>query len=123
MISTRLSSSNPNIQQIPRTENFRSAIKSNKGILICTDYSQQEIYAACYTHNSKPLSKFLKEGDETYGTDSHSFMAAKTFSIVYGKDFYCDKKSEERQQQKIISFQLNKMKKFRFASQDRHHQS
>lgn len=105
MISTRLSSNSCNIQQIPRTEDYRRCIAPNEGKLICNDYSQQEIYVAAFTHNSKELIKFLKEGDPTYGTDSHSFMAAKTFSIVYGKDFYCDKKSEERQYQKVISFQ------------------
>lgn len=105
MISTRLSSSNCNIQQIPRTENFRSAISSNKGILICNDYSAQEVVCASKVHKSKSLIKFFKEGDEIYKNDIHSYMAAKTYSIVYGKDFYCDKKSAERQNQKVITFQ------------------
>ena len=105
MISTRLSSNNFNAQNLPRTENFRKCIKSNKGTLICNDYSAQEVYSASYVHDSKPLLEFFEKGDPIYGTDIHSFMAAKTYSIVYGKDFYCDKKSAERQNQKIISFQ------------------
>jgi DNA polymerase I-like protein with 3'-5' exonuclease and polymerase domains len=106
MISTRLSASNPNVQQIPRTTDFRSCIESLHGELICTDYSSQEIFAATYVHKSKPLMKFFKEGDEIYGDDIHSFMAAKTFKVVYNNpDFHCEKKSPERQQQKIVSFQ------------------
>ena len=105
MISTRLSSSNPNSQQIPRTENFRGCIES-KNYLICTDYSAQEVYAAADVHKSKPLIKFFSEGDEKYGDDIHSFMAAKTFKIVYANpEFECGKKSPERQQQKIITCQ------------------
>ena len=105
MNTSRLSSNNPNIQNLPRTINFRSCIESYDGLLICDDYSSQEIYGAAHIHQSKPLIKFFTEGDETYGTDIHSFMGAKTYSIVYKKDFYCDKKSAERQNQKIISFQ------------------
>jgi DNA polymerase I-like protein with 3'-5' exonuclease and polymerase domains len=105
MISTRLSSNNFNAQNLPRTENFRKCINSKLGILVCNDYSAQEVYSASYVHDSKPLLKFFEEGDPIYGTDIHSFMAAKTYSIVYGMDFYCDKKSAERQNQKIISFQ------------------
>lgn len=105
MNTTRLSSVSPNVQQLPRTENFRSCINSKSGELICVDYTAQEVYAAAFHHNSKPLIKFFEEGDETYGVDIHSYMAAKTYSIVYQKDFYCDKKSAERQNQKIITFQ------------------
>jgi len=106
MISTRLSSSSPNVQQIPRTIDFRGCIESKDGEFICTDYSAQEVFAAAHVHRSQPLMKFFKEGDEIYGDDIHSFMAAKTFKIVYNNpDFHCGKKSPERQQQKIITFQ------------------
>ena len=105
MISTRLSSSHQNIQQIPRSKDFRGCIESD-GLLVCADYTAQEVYSAAYVHKSKPLLKFFKEGDPVYGTDIHSFMAAKTFKLVYkDDDFFCDAKSPERQQQKIISFQ------------------
>lgn len=105
MISTRLSSNNPNIQNIPKNKDFRGSIDS-KGMLICADYTAQEVYAACIVHDSYPLYKFFMEGDEVYGKDIHSFMAAKTFKIVYQDDkFFCKSDSEERQMQKVISFQ------------------
>lgn len=69
MNTTRLSSSNFNVQQLPRTENFRKCIASKNGELICDDFSSQEVYAGAVVHESKPLIKFFDEGDETYGTD------------------------------------------------------
>lgn len=105
MISGRLSSVNKNIQQIPRSKEFRECFETEHQF-ICDDYSSQEIYTAGIVHNSDPIKDFFKYENEWKG-DFHCFAATKMFRIVYNDPtFVCTKEHKERGIAKNMSFKI-----------------
>jgi len=78
----RLSSSNPNLQNIPiRTEfgqQIRKAIIPSKGdlLLIAADYSQIELRVLAHLSGDKGLIKAFKDGE-----DIHTFTASLIFDV------------------------------------------
>tara|TARA_B100000029_G_scaffold513683_1_gene614002 strand:+ start:819 stop:3512 length:2694 start_codon:yes stop_codon:yes gene_type:complete len=99
-ITGRLSSSNPNLQNIPiRTDEgrkIRSAFISNKNFkIISADYSQIELRVMAHLSKDKNLIKNFVNGD-----DVHAFTAKEVFNLN------TDPTNEERRAAKAINFGL-----------------
>lgn len=93
--SGRFSSKEPNLQNIPRDEEYRTSFIAPDGkMLLSTDYSQQEYrLTGAVTREPKIISAYLA------GKDMHSATAA----LVYNKDLDSITK-EERTTAKTINF-------------------
>ena len=64
----RLSSSNPNLQQVPRSKEIRSLFTAPEGYtLICSDYSQIEPRVAAYYADEDLLKWVFKQKIDPYG--------------------------------------------------------
>ena len=95
----RMSSSNPNLQNIPIStphgRKIRNAFIAEKGnILVAFDYSQIELRIAAILSGDKKLIKVFKEGK-----DIHTSVASKIFGLKEE-----DVTKEMRRQAKIINF-------------------
>jgi DNA polymerase I len=80
----RLSSSNPNLQNIPASTGFGQKIKScfmagEENILVSFDYSQQELRILAHLSNEETLIKAFQEKK-----DIHAVTAAEIFHVNYG---------------------------------------
>ena len=100
----RISSRNPNLQQIPGDDAFRSAFEAPEGKLISTaDYSNQEARIMADQSGDKNYVDFFLKGDE----DIHSFVASTMFSASFGKEFIVTKNNENKEYRykgKVINF-------------------
>lgn len=95
----RLSSKNPNLQNLPKKTdlgmNVRKAIVADKGFcLVSFDYSQIELRVAAIVSGDEKLIRFFKEG-----RDIHAAVAAEVFDVVQS-----EVTSEMRRRAKIINF-------------------
>ncbi|MBN2040814.1 MAG: DNA polymerase I [Spirochaetes bacterium] len=95
----RLSSSNPNLQNIPIRDEFgkkiRSAFVPEKGqLLISADYSQIELRLAAHFSEDTNMINAFKEG-----TDIHNLTASSVFNVSID-----DVTADMRRQAKIINF-------------------
>jgi len=96
----RLSSSNPNLQNIPiRTERGREVRKAfiprdKDHIILAADYSQIELRIIAEISGDKAMKNAFKEG-----IDIHAATAAKVFNIPLK-----DVDSEKRRQAKMVNF-------------------
>jgi len=84
-VTGRLSSKNPNMQNIPiKTElgnEIRKAFVAEKGsVLLSADYSQLELRIVASLANDKKMIKILKEGQ-----DIHSVTASEVFEVPLEK--------------------------------------
>jgi len=101
----RISSSDPNLQNIPSDENIRKCFIAEEGnTLVVADYSAQETRVLADMANERNYIEFFKNGDG----DSHSMVASRMFSEIEGKPVKVSKKenSDKRQIGKILSFQI-----------------
>jgi DNA polymerase I-like protein with 3'-5' exonuclease and polymerase domains len=74
-------SSKPNLQQIPRTKDFRSCFQAEPGyVLIFADYSQIELRLAAEVSQDPMLLKIFREG-----LDPHIMTASLISGIPYDK--------------------------------------
>jgi DNA polymerase-1 len=103
----RISSRNPNLQQIPREEEFRCAFDAPEGRKIITaDYSGQEARIIADRAQDESYINFFKND----GGDIHSFVATKMFSASFGKEFIVTKDNENkayRYKGKTINFAIS----------------
>lgn len=73
----RLSSTSPNLQNIPRNKRFRNCFTAgNSKTLIVADYSAQEVRSLAAVTNETKLIEFLKDPK----ADIHKFTASNIFS-------------------------------------------
>lgn len=114
-ITTRLSSADPNLQNLPRSTNSQvkrmfSSRFGEDGMMIEIDYSQVEIYVLAWLSGDAQLIS-----DINSGIDLHCMRVAKKNSISYDEALYlCTDESApdhakwkaERTKCKIFSFQL-----------------
>jgi DNA polymerase-1 len=90
----RLSSSNPNLQNIPRDKDVKKIFKAKEGsILLEADYSQLEVRVLAYVSQDKFLIDLYNNDG-----DIHSAMAEK----IYGKGFT----KENRTNVKSVNFRI-----------------
>lgn len=76
---SRMSSSRPNLQQMPSNEEYRRIfIPSKGGKLVDSDYSSAEIYLAAYMAMDKKMIYAIKKG-----YDMHSYSA----SLIFGQEW------------------------------------
>jgi DNA polymerase-1 len=103
----RISSSRPNLQQIPREVDFRAAFEAPDGRMIITaDYSSQEARIMADRANDKSYIDFFLHG----AGDVHSFVATKMFSAAFGKEFIVTQTNENkayRQKGKTLNFAIS----------------
>jgi len=91
----RLSSSNPNLQNIPRDSSVRGLFVANPGhVLLVADYDQIELRVMCMFSEDKKMSEFFLNNE-----DIHAGAAA----LILGKDV-SEVTSEERQLGKGVNF-------------------
>jgi DNA polymerase I-like protein with 3'-5' exonuclease and polymerase domains len=91
----RLSSSNPNLQNIPRDSTVRNLFRAPAGYeLLVADYDQIELRVMCMFSHDPKMSEFFLTGE-----DIHSGAAA----LVLGKDV-SEVTAEERQLGKGVNF-------------------
>jgi DNA polymerase-1 len=102
----RISSRNPNLQQIPAEEEFRCAFDAPQGRKIVTaDYSSQEArIMADRANDTAYIDFFLNDGG-----DIHSFVATKMFSASFGREFIVTKTKNKayRQKGKVLNFAIS----------------
>lgn len=106
MISSRLSSTNPNLQQIPGLDQYRQCFT---GKLINCDFSAQEVRILAEVSGVKSMQDFFKYGNEVFGDDYHAFAATKIFSRIYNNPELIVRKEthpEERDKSKNTTFKL-----------------
>lgn len=103
----RISSRSPNLQQIPKEINFRSAFEAPEGRYIITaDYAAQEARVMADRANDKAYIDFFNNGDG----DVHSFVATKMFTAAKGHEFIVTATNENkayRQKGKILNFSIS----------------
>jgi DNA polymerase-1 len=95
----RLSSSNPNLQNIPASSGFGQKIKScfmagEGNVLVSFDYSQQELRILAHLSHEESLIKAFQEKK-----DIHTTTAAQIFHVEYK-----DVTHEQRMMAKTINF-------------------
>jgi DNA polymerase-1 len=105
IVSTgRMSSSNPNLQNIPNEVEYRSCFEGEgNNTLIVADYSQQEPRVLADLCQDENLVNLFLNGDG----DTHTLVAEKMFSVIEGKPVKIDKKDPRRQIGKILNLKLN----------------
>jgi len=102
----RVSSRNPNMQQIPAGDEFRGAFIAPEGKdLITADYANQEGRIMAAFAKDDDYINFFNNGDG----DVHSFVATKMFSAAFGREFKVSKTENEeyRQKGKILNFMIS----------------
>jgi len=111
MHSGRLSCNNPNLQNIPATEEHRACFHTKEGQYIgVADYSAQESRILAEVSNNELMMSFFISGHPEFGTDSHSYAATMMFRVIYGDpEWTCDKEvhKTERDASKTISFGIS----------------
>lgn len=80
----RMSSSNPNLQNITGGD-FRKAFRVSEGnVMLNNDYSSQESRILADLSGDKSFVDFFLHGDPFFGEDFHSYTATKVFRIKEG---------------------------------------
>jgi len=106
----RISSSNPNLQNIPQGKEYRMAYCAPIGYkLVDCDYSAQEARDLAEVSGDQTMINFFNLGDPIFGDDYHSMVATKMFRIIRNDPtLICLKKThpEERNAAKSIGFKL-----------------
>lgn len=95
IVSTgRMSSTNPNLQNIPNTEEFKLCFNNKYSLngeevtIVNADYSSQEIRVLAYVSGDEKMISFYRDGNEEFGDDFHSFVANDAFKIIYKNPNY-----------------------------------
>jgi DNA polymerase-1 len=121
--TSRMSSTNPNLQNLPGGE-YRDCFISSKGKkMLNADYSAQEIRIVADITQDEAFVDFFISGDDTFLDDFHSYTATKMYRImnndpelfvppkelaggVHNKDF-TDEHGKMRNNAKAINFKIN----------------
>jgi DNA polymerase-1 len=95
----RFSCDSPNIQQIPRTKNYRSCFVPLRGnVLVVGDWSQFELRILCAFSGDEGMLRAFNEG-----RDLHSDTASRMYGIPYEE---VTKDHPARQDAKVLNFAL-----------------
>lgn len=80
--TTRISSTNPNLNNISGGK-WRDCFTVPEGsIMVNSDYSSQEVRVLANICEDESLMDFFVKGDEVWGDDFHSFTATKVYRIM-----------------------------------------
>lgn len=109
--TTRMSSTRPNVQQIPGSEDYRQCFTCDQGFKnINTDYASQEVRVLAEVSEVESLRDFFIAEHPIFKQDFHSFTATQMFRVVYSKpDLIINKKdhADERSTAKALTFSLS----------------
>lgn len=107
----RISSSNPNIQNIPSNIEYRKAFIPSKGNkLVNADYASQEARVLADVSKDPDMLSFFNDGHPIFKADFHSFVGTKMFRIIRNEpDLIISSKThpKERQDAKAIGFKIS----------------
>ena len=96
-VSGRISASNPNLQNIPRSAEFRKLYIPTEGkVFVICDYSQIELRVCAELAGETRMIEAMKQGE-----DLHRMTAAKIFGVSEE-----EVTKEQRQQAKAVNFGL-----------------
>lgn len=99
----RFSSSNPNLQNIPRDNRFRKMFRARDGMtLVSCDYSQQEVRILAGLANDPSMKDAYEKG-----MDFYAYMASIVFEVPYEQCLKHAEHGELRGQMKSIVLGLN----------------
>lgn len=99
----RFSSSEPNMQNIPKDKRFRNMFKARDGhMLVSCDYSQQEVYILASLANDETMKEAYRKG-----MDFYAYMASIVFEMPYEDTVKGGKHAELRNQMKSIVLGIN----------------
>lgn len=104
----RLSSTNPNLQNIPGGEDYRNCFSNGKYYINC-DYSGQESIMLASISQVPSLVNFYKNGHEIFGTDLHSYAATNMFRVLLNDpNLIITKKTDKKKRDiaKAFNFKL-----------------
>jgi DNA polymerase I len=74
----RLSCSQPNLQQVPRTPEIRSLFIPSPGkVYVIGDYAQIEVRVAAHCTQDEALTKIFKDGIDFYGSIANNVLGVK----------------------------------------------
>lgn len=102
----RMSSNDPNLQNIPAGEEYRSCFEGQgDNMLVVADYSAQEPRVTADKCQDPALIDFFFNGDG----DIHSLVASKMYSVIEGKEVKVTKQNapEKRQIGKVLNLKLD----------------
>jgi DNA polymerase-1 len=107
MRTGRISSSNPNIQQVKKNGGFRDAfVAPESKVIITNDYSSQEARVMADMAEDRAYIDFFLYGDG----DAHAFVSTRMFSVAFGKEFIVTATNENkayRQKGKTLNFAVS----------------
>jgi len=87
----RISSNNPNAQNIPANDKVRGMFETREGhVFYIVDHDGQEVVIAASYSKEPVLMKALLEG-----LDHHTFLALETYKIIFGKSVTVEKGNHE----------------------------
>ena len=96
-VSGRISASNPNLQNIPRSTEFRKLYIPTEGkVFVICDYSQIELRVCAELAGETRMIEAMRQGE-----DLHRMTAAKVFGVPEA-----EVSKEQRQQAKTVNFGL-----------------
>lgn len=106
----RISSTKPNVQNIPSDEEYRKAFVATPGykVLNC-DYASQESRILAEVSGDEDMLSFFNEGHAIFKDDFHCFTATKMFRIMRNDPTLIINKKDhptERKTAKDISFKV-----------------
>jgi DNA polymerase I-like protein with 3'-5' exonuclease and polymerase domains len=107
--STRMSSTRPNIQQLPQGEEFRRCFVCPPGYKnINTDYASQESRVMADISGAKAMQDFFIKKHPIFGADFHSYTATNMYRIIRNDPrlIISAENKEERDIAKIMGFQI-----------------
>jgi len=119
MNTGRMSSTSPNLQQIPSGKVWREMfISEDNKNLVSTDFSAQEVRIAAEVTKVKNLQDLFIHGHPIFKKDVHSLTATNMFKIITGDpEWICDpsKHKKERNVAKAMIFKILYGKKLKFV--------
>lgn len=96
-VTGRMSSSEPNMQQVPRERDFRALFKAPPGrVFVIADYSQMELRVAATVAGEEALLEAYREGQDTHRLTAAMILAKPAEGVT----------KEERQLAKAVNFGL-----------------
>ena len=112
----RFSSSNPNLQNIPKDNRFRKMFTARPGhMLVSCDYTQQEVYILAALADDESMKEAYNKG-----MDFYAYMASLVFDVPYEDCKKTGSRHELRGQMKSIVLGLNYDMGLRSLAKDIH---
>jgi len=109
MHTSRLSSTNPNLQNIISGQDYRKCFCTKDFIWVNADFKSQETRVLADVSNNKTMLDFFNNGHEIFGDDMHSFGATNMQRVIKKDNtIIVTKKSDPlaRQRAKELNFKI-----------------